>query len=69
MSLQVRFYKAIERDFEMKKLEYEGKPWPYIKGKITEELRKDGEYASGCKDIIGELTLHEIRAGRGHSTS
>lgn len=69
MSLQVRFYKAIERDFEMKKLEYEGKPWPYIKGKITEELRKDGDYASGCQDIIGGLTLNEIRAGWGHSTS
>ena len=68
MSYSVKFYDKIVEDWENQKAKYAGKPWPYVKGKIIEELRKDGDLASGCQDIIGGLTLNEVRAGWGHST-
>lgn len=68
ISFSVKFYNTIVQDWENQKLKYGNKPWPFVKGKIIEELRQDGDLASGCQDIIGGLTLNEVRAGWGHST-
>lgn len=68
MSYSPTFYNKIVEDWENQKAKYEGKPWPFVRGKIIEELRKDGDLASGCQDIIGGLTLNDVRAGWGHDT-
>lgn len=76
LSYSAIFYNKIEKDFENQKRvwmnEYmdlgmsKDKAWEKVKVKFIKELRKDGDLASGCQDIIGGLTLNEIRAGWGH---
>lgn len=64
------FYNALKNDYEatLKKFGKGEKPWAYVKNKIIEKQREQGDLASGVHDIYSGFSLNEIRAKWGHST-
>ncbi len=69
LSNNMKFYKALEKDYEdtLVKFGKGSKPAPFVRGKIRDAQREDGDISSGVQDIYSGLSNGEIVAGWCHS--
>lgn len=69
LSNSMKFYNAIEKDYNdtLEKFGKGTKPWPFVKGKIIDAQRADGDFGSGVQDMYSGLSSSQIVAGWCHS--
>ena len=64
------FIKAIKEDYQdmLNSDRFKNKPEVFVRNKLIELLRKEGDLASGVQDAYSGLTLNKVRPNWGHST-